>query len=346
MTFSATVMRVTLSAVLAAGGVNCPAHAQIPIPDARWVSEVAATCEPGLAFGKRLGEPYGDQLVLWADEAAAPLRFVEFTTTPRSRKLISAELTAAFSETLGEPEILAVAAQSLVDRVDGAVGAAEVLTDRRTDPETGAVVWSSLSADGLTGVRMELLAVETAAYFLCQDVAMVRLAEDEASGRARVERPVRLPRLLRPDLDLSACADPARASPALEAFVAAGGMDVGSVLGAATVQYEDLVQWYGQQILDKGGWTQTERAAFAEQVRLDDVIVAGWSLQVDGGNVLAAPLLSVTEELAVGRPEAACRAAHEVNGLVRAIEDANHQQWDRLTELYNAEADRRGVSRD
>ena len=316
MAFGKALPRVALATVLTAALVPNSAHAQIPIPEARWVSEVAGTCEPGLAFGKPLGEHYGGNPVVWAGEAAAPLRFVEFTRTPRSRKLISAELTAAFASDLGERDILALAAQSLVDRVDGAIGAAGVLSDRRTDPETGAVVWSSLSADGLSGVRMELLAVETAAYFLCQDVAMVRLAADEAAGRARAE---------------------------VDAFVAAGGQDVGRVLGAAAVQYEDLVQWYGQQILDKGGWTQAEREAFAEEVQFDEVITSGWTTQVDGGNILIAFQLNVAEEADAME---ACETALGVNRIVRMIEDVNHQQWDRLTELYGAEAVRRGVSLD
>lgn len=346
MAFGATFTRAALSVVLAAGIVTGPARAQIPIPESRWVSDVAASCEPGLASGMPLGEPYGGPLVIWLTEGAAPLRFVEFTTTPRSRRLVSADLTAAFDETLGEPDILAAAAQSLVDRVDGAIGAAGVLTDRRTDPESGAIVWSSPSPDGLSGVRMELMAIQTAAFFLCRDIATTRLAEDEAAGRARVERPVRLPRLPRPGVELSACADPARARTALEAFKAAGGMEVGFILEAAEVQYEDLVQWYGQQILDKGGWTQAEREAFAQQVRIDEVIADGWAMQVDGQNILTAPLLGVGEDLAVGRAESACLAAREINRVVQAIEDVNHQQWDRLTELYDAEARRRGVSLD
>jgi hypothetical protein len=343
MAFGKALPRVALATVLTAALVPNSAHAQIPIPEARWVSEVAGTCEPGLAFGKPLGEHYGGNPVVWAGEAAAPLRFVEFTRTPRSRKLISAELTAAFASDLGERDILALAAQSLVDRVDGAIGAAGVLSDRRTDPETGAVVWSSLSADGLSGVRMELLAVETAAYFLCQDVAMVRLAADEAAGRARVGRPERLPRLPRPSVDAAACVDPTRARAEVDAFVAAGGQDVGRVLGAAAVQYEDLVQWYGQQILDKGGWTQAEREAFAEEVQFDEVITSGWTTQVDGGNIIIAFQLNVAEEADAME---ACETALGVNRIVRMIEDVNHQQWDRLTELYGAEAVRRGVSLD
>ena len=343
MEFGKTLPRVALATALTAALVPHPAHAQIPIPEAYWVSEVADSCVPGRAFGKPLGEHYGDRLVLWAGEADAPLRFVEFTTTPRSRKLVSAELTAAFATSLGERDILALAAQSLVDRVDGAVRASGELSDRRIDPETGAVIWSSLSADGLSGVRMELIAIDTAAYFLCQDVAMVRLAEDEAAGRARVERAVRVPRLPRPPVDPAACKDPARARAEVDAFVAAGGQDAGRVLGAASVQYEDLVQWYGQQILDKGGWTQAEREAFAEEVQFDEGITSGWTTQVDGGNVLKANQLLVVEERDA---MVACEAAIGLNRLVRRIEDVNHEQWDRLTELYSAEAARRGVSLD
>lgn len=343
MEFGKALPRVALATVLTAALVTHPAHAQVPIPEAYWVSEVADSCAPGLAFGKPLGEFYGDDLVLWAGEAAAPLRFVEFTTTPRSRKLVSAELTAAFATSLGERDILALAAQSLVDRVDGAVRASGVLADRRTDPETGAVVWSSLSADGRSGVRMELVAIDTAAYFLCQDVAMVRLAADEAAGRARVERPERLPRLPRPSVDPAACEDPARARAEVDAFVAAGGRNARRVLGAASVQYEDLVQWYGQQILDKGGWTQAEREAFAEEVQFDEGITSGWTTQVDGGNVLKASQLNVVEEADAME---ACESAVSVNRIVKMIEDVNHEQWDRLTELYGAEAARRGVSLD
>jgi hypothetical protein len=172
---------------------------------------------------------------------------------------------------------------------------------------------------------------------------MLRLGEDEAAGRARVERAVRLPRLPRPSVDPAACEDPARARAAVDAFVAADGLNAGRVLGAASVQYEDLVQWYGQQILDKGGWTQAEREAFAEEVQFDEGITSGWTTQVDGGNVLKASQLNVVEE-----PDAmeACLSAVSVNRIVRMIEDVNHEQWDRLTELYSAEAARRGVSLD
>ena len=338
-----------LTAVLAVSMViDLPAEARAqvaPSPD-RIVRDIALMCEPGQAWGRPLGAPFADDLVFWLAEAAAPLKFVEFKVTPRSRRLVGAELTAGFENEEIGPNGTMTPAETLADQVDLAVAASGQMFNRRIDDETGAVFWMVSVRGDQSPLQFEILASGNAAYFACTDPSLVQLAEDEAAGRVRIERPVRRVRPARVPFSRGACEDPLQARKAVLEFADAGGLNVRSLIETTDNQSEELVLWYGQALLDQGAWTQDEREAFAEAVEDDDVIIDTRPLVIDGLNVLTAPLLSIPTDLRDDRPQSACVATAFLAEFVQAIWDANDRQWDRLTELYAAEAMRRGVTLD
>lgn len=327
----------TISA--AALAVSQPGWTQVPAPPAEIAGLLAGACSAETAFG----EPYGKS---WSGASRARMTgqeplvvALEYRATARSQQLFEVTALASFEQVEAPVEDLEVAATALLDAIDAAIVAGGRGAGQWSE-EDESLTW----ALGDAGVQMELsMAGRVGVYVSCTDTVREALHFDEALGRTRVGRPT--PPVLalppRPEAGICATADGARLLNAGYADSAMVALDYGS---SGSRYAEHLAEWYGQQMVDKGAWTEARKTAFVLATLEDPGIMGEFQQQMPR---LEAMLTSLSDFVAAeDARDAAAACAAAVRGL-NAIHDivaSNERQWTRMHDRYRTAAERAGVT--
>ncbi|RZJ00676.1 MAG: hypothetical protein EON90_06570 [Brevundimonas sp.] len=339
-------MKSFLTVGLALGLISQPAAAAPQDVSSDVIRIVAEGCRPGRMFTLDATQPYDGGRMLQLGPAAAPLRSMEVIATSRSKTLVGVELWAYQPDDAGPLEARRAFADGLMATFDAAIVEAGLFTARDWDEDKEAFVYSGPVSDPDASVTLELAQMGVSVIAGCADEGRRQLAFDEMLGRTRIERP-REPRFPAPQrVSLADCDDPARAEEIYDTFELGGGWDVMNIARAYQEYFEHLTQWYGQEMMDKGVWTQAQRDAFLIAFLRDRVILAGLEEQM----ARLSPLLSLTLGMAdareAGDSVGSCRAMVEMVDLVVQMDRTNRVQWARATSMYRAEAERLGVTLD
>lgn len=340
-----SLLNAGLSLALAASPVAVAAQ-DLPDINPAMVQLIAEGCRPGEMFTIDSTQPYAGGRHRQLGAAAAPFRTLDVNTTSRSGTVISVDLWAYQADDAGDVEARKAFATGLFDVFDAAVFEAGMFNERVWDEEGEAVIYSSPVSDPASPVVMELSQLGVSFIASCGDRSRETLAMDEILGRTRVERPVR-PVLPTPQqVALTECDDPVRAEAIYDDFETGGGSDILNLATASSAYFEHLAQWYGQELMDRGVWTQQKRDAFRMSFMNDRIIAPELERQL----ARLQPLLSLTMEVAERReatdPVGSCKAVVRLFDLIGEMSRSNETQWDRATSLYRAEATRLGVALD
>lgn len=333
---------LTVGAVIGLIAQPIPARAQDVSSDA--IARVVYGCRPDSAFGIKMDQPYEGGRNLQLRDTAAPFRTMEVVATVRSHTLVSVELWAYASDDAGTADKRRSEATVLFDEIEAAIEESGRFAEIRWDEDSETIIYSSPIADPTSRVQLELSQLGVSVIVSCADESRRQLAMDEYLGRTRVERPVRpslpTPVIARPE----ECDDPVRAEAIYDNFESGGGYDVMNIARASQDYFEHLTQWYGQELLDKGAWTQAERDAFQMSFLDDPTIMRELEGQLERVGVLFELTMQIAERRDAGDAVGSCRAAVGLVGKVEEMGRVNERQWARATALYQAEASRRGVT--
>lgn len=340
------MIRLLVSTVAATALLATSALAEIPEPPATVVSYFANGCSANEAYGFALAEPYAGNRFVGLDDSLMPFRSMEVFASLRSNRLVSVSVDAHHGEEAGTLDERKAAALALMNAVDHAVGETGQFPVRDQDEENHIISWSDLSVDGASGVRFEIFRRGAGVYLTCLDVAMEALAWREATGRARIERPVPPALHMPPPLDTAECNHPGRAEGVLDAFWPTDARSLMEAALAGQGYLADLRQWYGQEMIDKGAWLESEADEFETDMFNDPEFATEFEQRME----LVAPLmesLAAYAERTVARDGAgACRAALPGLDILRSVIAADANQRIRTTSSYQAEAQRLGVTLD
>ncbi|HYC99523.1 hypothetical protein [Brevundimonas sp.] len=339
-----TLLTTGLALTLAAG--PAPALAQVPDTSPATIALIAKSCTPTSAFGFDIGQRYDGGRMRQLEAGLGPFGSAEVLATQRSKTLFGVDLWGYHPDDAGTAEERRAGATLLLDQLDAAVEESGLFASRTWDEEAETILYTEPVSDPESKVQLELSQLGVSVIASCADQSLRQLAFDEAFGRTRVDRPVRpdLPAPAR--VDAAECDDPVRAEARYDSFEAGGGADVANAMRASQEYFEHLTQWYGQELIDRGVWTEQDRDAFLMSFLEDEVIMQGLEEQM--GRLT--PLLETTMQIAdmrdAGDSVGSCRGAASLILLLEEIGRANEVQWDRATALYNAEAARLGVTLD
>lgn len=337
-------MKSLLPAGLALALIAQPVAAQSHDDSAAMIRSVVNGCRPDSAFGFKMHEPYDGGRMMQLKETAAPFNSIEVIATVRSKTLVGVDLWGALPEDSGTVDERWEAATVLLEEIDAAVEESGRFTDRTWDEDNETIVYSRPVAAPESTVRMELSQLGVSVIVSCADETRRQLALDEYLGRTRVDRPVR-PVLPTPvHAALAECDDPDRAEAIFDAFEAGGGYDVMNVARASNDYFEHLTQWYGQELMDKGVWTEEQRDAFQLSFLEDEIIMGGLEQQMARLGPLMELPMQMIERREAGDAIGSCRAVIGMVELVADMGRTNEAQWNRATSLYLAEAARLGVT--
>lgn len=338
-------MKSLLTAGLALGLAVEPALAAELPPVAPAAIRLAVDgCTPDTIYGFALNEPYGGDRHLQLTDAAAPFNSAEVIATSRSKTLVGVDLWGAWPDDSGTVEERKEAAADLLDALSVAVDQSGRFAERAWDEETETMVYSHPVDAPDSGLQLELSQMGVSVIVSCADESRRQLAMDEYLGRTRVERPTPPAALAPVRIDRAECDDPVRAEAIYDDFEAGGGADVLNLLRASTDYFEHLTQWYGQELMDKGVWTQDDRDAFQMSFLQDRTIMKGFEEQMGRLEPLLGLAMEVAEARDAGDSVGSCRAAVDLTDLIIEIGESNEAQWTRATTLYRAEARRLGVT--
>lgn len=341
-----TLLTTGLALAVAAG--PAAAAAQIPDTPPAVIEAIATGCTPDSAFGFPLGQRYEGGRMRQLGVDLAPFTSAEVMATQRSKTLFGVDLWGYHPDDAGTSEERRTGAALLLEQLDAAAEASGLFGSRTWDDESGTVVYARPVADPASGVQLQLSQLGVSVIVGCADEALRQLAFDEAFGRTRVERPEppAPPAVAR--IDPARCDDPARAEALYDAFEAGGGdgPEIMNMVRSSQEYFEHLTQWYGQELMDRGVWTQEDRDAFLMSFLQDEVIMTGLEAQIGRLGPLLETTLRIGEMRDAGDSVGSCRAAAGLINLVEEIGRANEVQWDRATALYKAEAGRLGVTFD
>jgi len=343
-----TLLTTGLALVVAAG--PAPAAAQIPDTPPAVIAAIIGGCTPESAFGfgSGLGRRYEGGRMRQLGLDLAPFTRAEVMATQRSKTLFGVDLWGYHPDDAGTSEARRTGAALLLEQLDAAAEDSGLFGARTWDDETETVIYSGPVAEPASGVRLELSQLGVSVIVSCADESLRQLAFDEAFGRTRVERPERpaLPSAAR--IDPARCDDPAGAEALYDGFEAGGGdaADVMNMVRSSQEYFEHLTQWYGQELMDRGVWTEQDRDAFLMSFLQDEVIMKGLEEQLGRLGPLLETTLEIGEMRDAGDSVGSCRAAAGLVNLVEEIGRANEVQWARATALYKAEAARLGITLD
>lgn len=339
-----TLLTTGLALALAAGPM--PAVAQVPDTSPAVIALIAKSCTPASAFGFDIGQPYAGGRMRQLEAGFEPFGHAEVLATQRSKTLFGVDLWGYHPDDAGTAEERRAGATRLLDQLDAAVEESGLFASRTWDEETETVVYANPVSDPASKVRLELSQLGVSVIAGCADESLRQLAFDEAFGRTRVERPVRpsLPAAVR--FDPAGCDDPAQAEALYDSFEAGGGNDVLNMVRASQEYFEHLTQWYGQELMDRGVWTEADRDAFLMSFLEDEVIMQGLQEQMNRLAPLLETAMQTAEMRDAGDSVGSCRGAVSLINLIEEIGRTNEVQWDRATSLYKAEAARLGVTLD
>lgn len=319
-----------------------PLRAQEVSADA--IAAVVNGCGPDAAFGFRMDEPYEGGRNLQLRDTVAPFRTMDVIATARSHTLVGVDIWAYAPDDAGTVDERRAGATILFDEIDAAIEESGRFTESRWDEETETVIYSRPVADPESKVQMELSQLGVSVIVSCADETRRQLAMDEYLGRTRVERPVRptfpAPVIARPE----ECDDPVRAEAIYDHFEIGGGYDVMNIARASQSYFEHLTQWYGQELIDKGVWTEAQRDAFQMSFLSDRTIMRELEGQLERLGLLLEAAVQVAERRDAGDEVGSCRAAVAMVGMVEEMGRNNERQWALATALYQAEALRLGVT--
>lgn len=318
-----------------------PAFAEAPKVERDLILSLAGACTAETAFGRSLGEVWtGNSTYRLANEA--PLRSqVRLETTKRSQQIYDVTALVSF-EQFDEPiETLEIWAYDLLTEIEAAVEEEGRLKQVESeDPDT--LAWAAPDSD----VVMELsMAGRVGVYVTCVDASLKALNLDEALGRTRVGKPTPPTLALPPRPAKGACADPTAAAALSGSFedAAMAALDYGN---AGSRYSEHLAEWIGQQLVDKGVWSEQRKSAFALSALEDPVIMAELEAQMPRAMTMMEAMMGFAEARDAGDEAAACAAALSGLGTVYDIVASNERQWARMHSRYAAEAARLGVTLD
>lgn len=343
-------MKTWLTTGLALAMASAPAAAALEIPETSpaVIAAVARGCTPDTAFGFDFGQRYEGGRMRQLDPGMVPFNSVEVMATQRSKTLVGVDLWGYHPDDSGTSDERRAAATVLLDQIDAAVEEAGLFGNRSWDEESETVIYAGPVADPASDVRLQLSQLGVSVIVGCADQSLRQLAMDEALGRTRVERPVRpaLPPAVR--IDVALCDEPVQAEAIFDSLEMGGDGAADIVNNARSSQeyFEHLTQWYGQELMDRGVWTEQDRDAFLMSFLQDEVIMRGLEEQMGRLGPLLETMLQVGEMRDAGDSGGACRAAVGLIDLVEQIGRANEVQWARATALYRAEAAHLGVTLD
>lgn len=341
-----TLLTTGLALALAAG--PAPVAARIPDTPAAVIDSIVKGCTPDSAFGFDIGQPYEGGRMRQPGADLAPFGSAEVLATQRSKTLFGVDLWGYHPDDAGTVEARRAGASRLLGQLDAAAEEAGLFGKRTWDEESEAVIYAEPVADPASGVRLELSQLGVSVIVSCTDESLRRLAFDEAFGRTRVDRPVRpaLPAAAR--IDPAGCNDPLQAEALFDSIESGGGggAEVMNLARSSQEYFEHLTQWYGQELMDRGVWTEQDRDAFLMSFLQDEVIMRGLEEQLGRLGPLMETTLRIGEMRDAGDSVGSCRAAAALINLVEEIGRANEVQWDRAAALYRDEAARLGVTLD
>lgn len=339
-----TLLTTGLALTLAMGPT--PAAAQVPEASPAVIEAIVNGCTPDQAFGFDIGQSYAGGRMRQFDARFAPFTSAEVIATQRSKTLFAVDLWGAHPDDAGTVDERRAAATLLFEQLDGAIDDSGRFGARTWDEERETVVYTEPAADPDSAVRLELSQLGVSVIVGCADESLRQLAYDEAFGRTRVERPVRPDPAAAIRLDPAECDDPVRAEAIYDSFEAGGGTDALNIVRGSQEYFEHLTQWYGQELMDRGVWTDADRDAFQLSFLEDEVILRGLEQQMGRLGPLLETTMRIAERRDAGDSVGSCRDAVSLVALVEEIGRANEAQWDRATALYKAEAARLGVTLD
>jgi hypothetical protein len=260
----------------------------------------------------------------------APIGMITLRRTPNSQRLHLVEAVAELPD--------AAAANAFV-----AALAARVTADGRLVRKPSQEEDTTLF-EGEGGVRLELSALGRGAYVTCVKPELQQLALDESLGRVRVERPSPPQLTAPPRPEAAVCQDATKRRQFVLAFqqTALGAMDYGSAVSNHT---SSLQTWFGQQLKEKGVWSEQDETNFAFRVLEDRVIAAELRGSLARLPVFMQNLMQYAEASEPGGDEAtACAAGLRAFDDIDAMGRSAHTQWRRVEEIYRAEAARLSVT--
>lgn len=340
-------MKTLLATGLALGMAVTPVGAaEIPDASPEVIALIAQGCSPDSAFGFDFAQPYDGPRMKQLNSTASPFNSAEAMATSRSKRLIGVDLWGYHPDDAGTVEERKAGATRLLDQLDAAAQESGLFGSRTWDAETETIVYAGPVSEPTSSVRLELSQMGVSVIAGCADESVRQLAFDEAFGRTRVERPVRPAPVPVVRIDPNECDDPVRAEAIYDSFEGGGGYEIMNIVRGSQEYFEHLTQWYGQELIDRGVWTEGDRDAFLMSFLEDEVIMTGLEEQMERLTPLLETTMRIAEARDVGDSVGSCQGAVSLVNLVEEIGRANEVQWDRATSLYRAEAARLGVTLD
>lgn len=335
------MLRTTLVAVSALASVAAgPAHAQIPPLQPALVQTLATACTAEAGFGRRFGEVWTGSSYADLPEAEPMPNRVEVTRTQRSQRVFRVAALVSYERLPGSAmEERYAAAQALYDAVGEAVVSEGRLLNPR-DGEYGSIIWDVPDSK----VTMELsYAGGVGMDVTCTDTGLEAEHVREAFGEGPAQRPLKPALALPQRAEPGSCDDPASAETVRKGYVGLA-MEAMDYSAGASRYSEQMADWWGQQLVEAGAWSEAQKDAFALRAAHDPEIARELGEQLPRAQGILEVMMAFVEADDAGDAPAACAAAVEGLGIVYAIVDSNERQWARMHGRYRAEATRLGVT--
>lgn len=330
-----------LIAGLVVAGLSLHPTQSIEPPSAGLVRMLATACSGEGGFDHAFGAQLSGNTSQAIEADGGLIGRIDLETTRRSGQIYEISALLSYERYTALPiEERQAAAWELLDQVNLAIAEAGVLTDPVED-EDGDVTWTAPGSDVTVQIAM---AGRVGIYVICTDASLKALNFDEALGRTRVERPIRPALALPPRPAADVCGTP-------EGDTLVDGLET---IGQSTLEYsqagsnysEHMAQWYGQQLIDAGVWTEARSSEFALSAIQVPAIAGEFSSQMERLNRFLGDLVGSVEARDVGDRSTACALALRTLNTVHDMHESNERQWAVMLERYQAEGRRLGVTLD
>lgn len=331
------MFRNMLLAVAATGMAATPVRAmQTPPLRPALVERLAMTCTAQGALGHEFGAVWTGPSQLGLDPEEVAHNRIEITRTARTQQIYDLSASISYERLPGTTlEDRYAAADALYAALETEIVEGGRYGNRR-EGQYGGWTWDVPGSD----VTLSLTHNSRVAVTLtCNDRSLEVQHVNETLGNGRVTRPLKPVLELPPSVDRSACSDPEQARVVTTAFSTVGmqALDHGN---AASRYSEHMADWWGQQLIDGGVWTEATRDAFALRAARDPVVTRELGQQMPRLRQMLDAIMTYAEADEAGDTAAACAAAIRGLDTIREITASNEVQWTRMLERYRAEAAR------
>jgi len=265
-----------------------------------------------------------------------PFEDFEVVFTSHGRRLFSINATARFADDAAARSFATAEAKRFAN-----------LAPAEKNGASDAVHYQSVAPDDgkpLSGFSIEIEAQGTQVFLTCTDIAMKRIAWSEALGHYRLDK-APVPPALRPPARpaLDACATTEGKAAMISGFES--NIENALAFAQAGNRYGDeLLHWKGQQLVDKGVWTEKQESAFAAQLLLEPQFLAYFQNSLNLTLNLMKPLGALDDARKAGNEQAQCQAAVDGINAMHDLIDSVFKHWQFTIDRYDAVAKARGVS--